>query len=70
MKYQVKCVNAGPALNSRQCVSSPIDSHGVTVADVFAGGLDDGLAGLVEGPVDAVVGSGVGLLDQTLELRV
>ena len=43
-------------------------SHGVPVADVFAGGLDDRLTGLVQGPVDAVVGPGVGRLDQVLEL--
>lgn len=44
-------------------------SHGVSVADVFAGRLDDGLARLVERPVYAVVCSGVGLLDQGLELK-
>ena len=46
-----------------------IDLHRVSIADVFAGGLDDRLAGLVEGPVDAVVGPGVGLLNQGLELK-
>lgn len=45
------------------------DSHGVSVADVFAGSLDDGLTGLVERSVDAIVGSGVGFLHQVLELR-
>lgn len=44
------------------------DLHGVSVADVLAGCLDDGLAGLVERPVDAVVGPGVSLLDQGLQL--
>lgn len=44
-------------------------SHGVSVADVFAGRLDDGLARLVERPVYAVVCSWVGLLDQSLELK-
>ena len=45
------------------------DSHGVPVADVLAGSLDDGLAGLVESSVNTVVGSGVGFLDESLELR-
>lgn len=44
-------------------------SHGVSVADVFAGRLDDGLARLVERPVYAVVCSRVSLLDQSLELK-
>lgn len=30
-------------------------SHGVSIADVFAGSLNDGLAGLVERSVDAVI---------------
>lgn len=46
------------------------DSHWVSIADVFAGGLDDGLAGLIERSVDAVVGSGVSFLDQSLELKM
>lgn len=37
---------------------------------MFAGGLDDGLAGLIERSVDAVVGSGVSFLDQSLELKM
>lgn len=45
------------------------DSHGVSVADVFAGCLDDGLTGLVQSSVDSVVRSGIGFLDQGLELR-
>lgn len=44
-------------------------SHGVSVVDVFAGGLDDGLAGLVERAVDPVVSSGVSRLDQCLQLQ-
>ena len=48
------------------CVTS---SHWVPGADVFAGGLDHGLAGLVERPVDPVVGSRVGRLDQSLQLQ-
>lgn len=44
------------------------DLHRVTVADVLAGRLDDGLAGLVECPVNAVVCTGVGFLDQGLQL--
>lgn len=44
-------------------------SHWVSAADVFARSLDDGLAGLVERPVDPVVGSRVGRLDQRLQLR-
>lgn len=47
------------------CLSS---SHGVSIANVLAGGLDDGLAGLVERSVDAVIGSGVSRLDQCLQL--
>lgn len=43
--------------------------HGVSIADVFAGGLNDRFAGLVQGPVDTVVCPRVGLLDQGLELR-
>lgn len=46
------------------------NSHGVSTADVFAGGLDDRLAGLIERSVDAVVSSGVCFLDQSLELRM
>lgn len=44
------------------------DSHGVAAADVFACGLDDGLTGLVKRPINAVVGPGVGFLDQRLQL--
>lgn len=36
---------------------------------MFAGRLDDGLAGLVERSVDPVVGSGVGRLDESLQLQ-
>lgn len=44
------------------------DSHGVATADVFACGLDDGLTSLVKCTIDAVVGPGVGFLDQRLQL--
>lgn len=46
------------------------NSHGVSTADVFAGSLDDRLAGFIERSVDAVVCSGVCFLDQSLELRM
>lgn len=46
------------------------DSHGVSIADVLAGSLDDGLTCLVERSVNAVVGSRVSFLDQSLELRM
>ncbi len=51
------------------CVCARARSHRVSAADVFAGCLDDGLAGLVERSVDAVVGSGVGRLNQSLQLQ-
>lgn len=50
-------------------VEEALHSHGVPAADVLAGRLDHRLTGLIEGPVDAVVGAGVGLLDQSLELK-
>ena len=55
----------------RRCVQvcRCVCSHGVPAADVFAGRLDDRLTRLVQGPVDAVVGPGVGGLHQVLELR-
>lgn len=46
------------------------DSHGVSIADVLASGLDDGLTRLVERSVNAVVGSRVSFLDQSLELKM
>lgn len=54
---------------TRLSLSSQTHSHGVSVSDVFAGGLDDGLAGLVQGPINAIVGPGVRFLNQRLELR-
>lgn len=48
---------------------SVTSSHWVSSANVFAGGLDDGLAGLIERSVDPVIGSGVSRLDQSLQLK-
>lgn len=45
------------------------DSHGISTADVLAGRLDDGLTGLVKCPVNAIVGTWVGFLDQYLKLE-
>lgn len=56
---------------SRNHFSTPLTqahSHGVSVSDVFAGGLDDGLTGLVQSAVDAIVGPGVCFLNQRLDL--
>lgn len=48
------------------CITS---SHRVSSANVFAGGLDHGLAGLIERTVNPVVGSRVRRLDQGLQLQ-
>lgn len=48
------------------CVPS---SHWVSIADVFARSLNDGLAGLIKRPVNPVVTSWISRLDQSLELQ-
>lgn len=71
----ILCVCVCPCLCVRACACVCLcvcetSSHWISIVDVFAGSLDDRLAGLVERPVDPVVGSRVGRLDQWLQLQV